>query len=489
MDKERKWALRRKLDENLAILEKELGVGESFDVIVRKFTIGGRKAALVFLDGFAKDLVMQGVTEFLLKTQRSQVVPHVIRDLIEKRLTFIEAGTVNDINELIDEVLAGPLALLVDGEKEAILIDAREYPGRNPDEPDLERVLRGSRDGFVETLIFNVSLVRRRIRDRFLRTEVLSIGSRSKTDVCFMYIKDIANPTLVQEIRDRLANIVVDAIPMAEKTVEEFIVDKYDWWNPFPIVRYTERPDVVAVHLLEGHVAIMVDTSPGCLILPATLFHHVQHAEEFRDNVAIGAYMRWVRFLGLLFAWFGTPLWLLLATNRALVPPFLAFIGPQQPTALPLGMQFIIAEVAVDLIRIALIHTPNALATSLGFIGALLLGEMAIEIGLFAAETVIYVAVAAIGTFASPSMEFGQAIRLFRLLFIILVFAFGPAGLAVGLIFNAALLLLTKSFSVPYLWPLLPFDWRGMKAILVRQPVPVQHVRLGILRPQKRRKR
>lgn len=481
--------LSRRLEENLEVLGKELGEGESFDVLVRRFRIAGRDAALLFLDGFAKDLVMRGVMEFLLETERSDVVPHVIQDLMEERLTFIEAETVSVLRDVVNQVLAGPLALLIDGERDAIIVDAREYPSRNPEEPDLERVLRGSRDGFVETIVFNTALIRRRVRDPSLRAETFQVGKRSRTDVCVVYLKSLANLELVDEVKRRIRRIEIDGIPMAEKTVEEFIVDKYHWWNPFPVVRYTERPDVAAVHLFEGHVLVIVDTSPSVMVLPATMFHHVQHAEEFRENVLIGVYVRWVRLLGMLFAWLGTPLWLLLATQPELLPRALRFIGAQEPGRVPLGLQFIVAEVAVDLIRIALIHTPNALATSLGFIGALLLGEMAIEIGLFAAETVIYVAVAAIGTFATPSMEFAQAVRVFRLLFVTLVFLAGPAGLAAGVLLNVLILLKTRSFGVPYTWPLLPLDLAALRSVLVRLPVPVQRARFQILQPKDRTRR
>jgi stage V sporulation protein AF len=481
--------LSRHLQENLDILGGELGVGESFDVLLRRFRIAGRPAALLFLDGFAKDLVMRGVMEFLLKTERRQVVPNVIEDLLTERLTFIEAETVDRLRDVVNQVLAGPLALLIDGEREAIIIDAREYPGRSPEEPDLERVLRGSRDGFVETIVFNTALIRRRVRDPAFRAEIVNVGRRSRTDVALVHLKDVANPQLVAEVRRRVQQIVVDGIPMAEKTLEEFIVGKVHWWNPFPVVRYTERPDVAAVHLLEGHVVVVVDSSPSAMILPATLFHHVQHAEEFRENVTVGAYLRWVRFLAMLWAWVGAPLWLLVATRPELLPAALRFIGPRQPGRIPLGFQFILAELAVDAIRIALIHTPNALATSLGFIGALLLGEMAVGVGLFAAETVIYVALAAIGTFATPSMEFGLALRLVRLLLLVLVTVAGPVGLLLGLGVNLTVLALTRSFGIPYLWPLVPLDWSALRAVLLRLPIPLQRARFGVLAPQDRSRR
>jgi len=413
------------LDENLERLRETLGIGESFNVTQRDLIIGGRKAALVFIDGLAKDEVMTDVLRHLLLAERPDLSPVAVEAVFKKLLPYIEVRRSETFDEIVTAILSGPLALLIDGSGEAILIDARTYPARDPEEPELERVLRGSRDGFVETIIFNTALIRRRVRDPNLRVELLTVGARSKTDVALIYIKDIANTDLVDLVRQRLEDIKAGAVPMAEKTVEEFLLGPRAWWNPFPLVRFTERPDVAAVHLFEGHVLVVVDTSPSVIILPTTFFHHLQHAEEYRENVVVGAYLRLVRFLGILISWIGPPLWLTFVLRPQFLPPALAFLGPKEPGAVPLGLQFVIAEVGLDLIRLALIHVPNALSTALGFIGAIILGDIATKVGLFAAETVLYVALAALGTFATPSMEFALAVRLSRLVLLALGWVFG----------------------------------------------------------------
>lgn len=474
--------LTKDIEQNLAHLKEALGIDESFDVILREFRTGGRRAALIFVDGFAKDDVMATVLRPILAADREDLTPVAFEAVFERLLPYIEVDRTRDLEEIITAVLSGPLVLLIDGADEAILIDAREYPARVPEEPELERVLRGSRDGFVETLIFNTALIRRRVRDPRLRVELVSVGKRSRSDVSLIYIKDIANGDLVEAVRSRLEAIDVEAIPMAEKTLEEFLLGHKSWWNPFPLVRYTERPDVAAAHLFEGHVVIAVDTSPSLIMLPTTLFHHLQHAEEYRENVVVGAYLRLVRFLGIAISWIGPPLWLTAVLNRRVLPAELAFLGPQEPGTVPLALQFVLAEVGLDLVRLALIHAPSALATALGFIGAIILGDIATQVGLFAPETILYVALAALGTFATPSMEFAMAVRLSRLLLLVLGGLFGFIGLGVGLLAQLVLLLTTKTFNVPYLWPLIPFNGAALFSTMIRKPVPLKSVRPSILK-------
>ena len=486
-----RWVMKRKtesiskdLDVNLEFIRKALGADVSFDIIIREFRVARKRAALVFVDGFVKDEVLVHVMNAMQVAGREELLPGLLDRLRSDRLNYIEIDTKDSLNDLIREVLAGPLALLVEGERQALIIDARTYPTRAADEPDLERVTRGSRDGFVETLVFNTALIRRRIRDPRLRNVLLQVGKRSATDVVVSYIEDIADPGLVEDILTRLKGIEIDGVPMAEKTVEEFLEPSRRWWNPFPVVRFTERPDVAAIHLLEGHILVMVDTSPSVIILPATFFHHLQHAEEYRQDVAVGFYLRWVRFFGVFVSWLLPPLWVALTMRPDLLPSALDFIGPKGTAPIPLPIQFLFAELGVDLIRLALIHTPNALATSLGIIGAVLLGQLAVETGVLQNEAILYIAVGALGTFATPSMELGMAIRLMRILLLIAVALFGLVGFAVAFLANLALLLFTKSFGVPYLWPLIPLDLRALQDILILRPAPTKGRRIPVLNPR-----
>ena len=473
--------LKKKLQDNLAYLKEQLGVEENFDVIVRELEIGGKDVALIFVDGFVKDELTL-ILRHLLSLEREDLATNPIEKLYRRYIPYFEVDKIDNYEDIIGNVLAGPVALVIDGATEAILIDTREYPARGPEEPDIERVTRGSRDGFTETLVFNTALLRRRIRDPNLRVELLQVGRRSKTDIALLYIKDIADPGTIDLLRDRIKQIDIDGLPMAEKTVEEFLT--LGTWNPFPQVRYTERPDVAAIHILEGHILIFVDTSPSVIIAPATIFHHVQHAEEFRQNAAVGVYLRWVRYFGILLSLIITPIWLLFVLQPQLLPPMLRFIGPQETTSIPAFLQLLLAEVGLDLIRMAAIHTPSALATALGIIAAFMIGEIAINVGLLTGEAVLYMAVAAVGTFATPGYEFAFAIRLARLWLLIAVGFFRLPGLLGSGLVLAVLLMRTKSFNVPYLWPLVPFNGQALLDIILRRPVPAMFQRPSFLHPQ-----
>ncbi len=258
----------RDLDENISLLEEKMAIKENFDVILREMTIGNVRMALLFIDGLTNDQMITLILQELVDIKRGELALRALEKLVERHLPYTEVEKVETLEDVITKVLMGPQVLLVDGQDRAVVIDARTYPARQPEEPDLEKVVRGSRDGFVETLVFNTALIRRRIRDPRLRMEVVTAGQRSKTDVVICYIRDVANPQLVENVRQNVRRINIDGLPMAEKAVEE-LISPGSYWNLFPKVRYTERPDVAAVHLLEGHVLVLVDTSPSVMTAPS----------------------------------------------------------------------------------------------------------------------------------------------------------------------------------------------------------------------------
>lgn len=468
------------LQENLDFFTEKLGIGTSIDVLVKEMTIGGKKIALIFIDGFANGELITVILRGLVTLERGELLPDPLQKLMKQKIPYMEMESNDQLSEMMDELLAGQMLFFIDGEKEAIVLDTREYPVRGPEEPDTERLTRGSRDGFVETLMFNLALIRRRVRDPGLRVEAMKLGRRSKTDVAIVYINDIVNPQLLENVKDRLNKIDIDGLPMAEKSVEEFITNGK--WNVFPLVRYTERPDVAAVHLFEGHILLVVDTSPAAMIIPATIFHHVQHAEEFRQNVLAGIYVRWVRFIGIFISVFLAPLYLLLSTQPHLLPESLAFIGPKEVGNVPLFIQFIIVHIGIDMVRISGIHTPSSLATAMGLIAALLIGQIAIDVGFFTPEVLLYGGLVALGMFSTPSWELSQANRLVHLMMLLLTGLFQLPGFLGGLVIIFIRLATNKSFGVPYLWPLIPFNFHALKSVLLREPVPVQNVRPSALR-------
>ncbi|MGC7873579.1 spore germination protein [Desulfosporosinus sp. SYSU MS00001] len=469
--------------ENVNYLNQELGVPDSFDVVVREMSIGGKKVAIYSINGMVDTHVASYILDALIDLERSDLIVNALDKLVKGRIVNLQVTEVETMDKVFYFVLSGPMAIFVEGQEKAIIVDLRTYPARQPQEPDIERVTRGSRDGFVETLVMNTALIRRRLRDPKLRMKLVQVGGRSKTDVCIAYIEDITNPEMVRKIQEDLQAIKIDGIPMAEKSVEEFILGS-KFWNPYPRVRYTERPDVAAIHLLEGHVVILVDTSPSVIMAPTTFWSHLQHAEEYRQEPIVGAYLRWIRFAGVFAALFLLPLWLGAALNPQLLPKGLQFIGVSKVAKVGLFPQVVFAEFGVDLLRMAAVHTPAPLATALGLIAAFMLGDIAVKVGMFSPEVILYVAIATVATFATPSFELGLANRLARLFIIVLTGLFNFWGFLAGTVLVLFLLWRTKSFGVPYLWPLLPLNLKAMGTVLVRSPVPIKNTRPSVLKPQ-----
>ncbi|MDT8859804.1 spore germination protein [Alkalihalobacillus sp. MEB130] len=474
----------RKIVENEAEIKKRLGFGTSFDVGIRTFTILDKHVQMYFVNGLCDiQFIIELLKELMdLDARGRKTETTNVKMAIRNHLPHVQVEYSDTLEDSITKMLSGLVFIVIEGEDQAIVIDVRSYPGRGPEEPDTERVVRGSRDGYTENIILNTALTRRRIRDESLRNEIMQVGERSKTDVCISYIDGIADPKMVEILKKELEAINIDGISMADKIVEEYLVKQ--GYNPFPLVRYTERPDVAANHLLEGHVLIMVDTSPSVIITPTTFFHHVQHAEEYRQAPMIGTFLRWTRFIGIMFSLLILPFWLLLVMQPTLLPAALDFIGPNETNNIPVFLQIIFAELGIELLRMAAIHTPSPLATALGLVAALLIGEIAIQVGYFTPEVILYVAIGAIGMFATPSYELGVALRATRMFLILAVAIFKAPGFIIGTTLFILVLAAIRTFAKPYLWPFLPFDPAAMWHILVRSTVPSVRFRPRIVHPQ-----
>ncbi|RSL32038.1 spore germination protein [Salibacterium salarium] len=467
---------------NEEIIKERVGIGVSFDTGVRTLNILGREIQIYYVNGLCDMVAITELLKELMKLDvRDRETPYV-REAIENHLTHVQVEYKDNIEDCITDMLSGLVFILVDGEEKAFVLDVRNYPGRSPEEPDNEKVVRGARDGYTENIIENTGLTRRRVRDERLRHEILQVGVRSKTDICISYIEDIADPDLVDIVRKELESIDIDGLPMADKVVEEYIVNQGG--NPFPLVRYTERPDVAAVHLYEGHVIIMVDASPSVIITPTTFFHHVQHAEEYRQAPFIGTYLRWTRFFGMFVSLFILPLWLLMVLEPQLLPDALDYVGPNEDSNVSEFMQIAIAEFGIELMRMAAIHAPSPLTTALGLVAALLVGQIAVEVGLFTSEVILYVALAAVGTFATPSYELGIAVKIFRFILLIAVVSFQLPGFVIASTILLLLLVSIRSMNKPYMWPFLPFDGQALWQILIRTTVPNLRRRPSIVDPQ-----
>ena len=449
-------------------LKQHAGLEGSFDLIAKQMVVGSKSVLFFYVNGFVKEEVMTEIMMRLTYLKREELAPKPLRALLLKFIPHTQVDEIDDLDKLITLVFSGSSALFIDGERVALAIDVKTFPVRGIGEPDLERVVRGARDGFIEVLLTNVTLVRRRIRDPKLRLEMTQVGKRSKTDVCIAYIDDIVDKALVKAMKKKLDTIKVDGLALTDKELEELLIGNS--WNPYPLVRYSERPDVVATHLFEGHVILFVDTSPSVIILPTTFFHLIQHAEEYRQTPFVGTYLRWVRYFGIIASLFLLPLWFLLVVNPELKPPGLDFIGPEKKAHLPLILQFFLAEVGIDLMRMAAVHTPTPLATAMGLVAAILIGDIAVQTGLFVNEVIMYIAVAAVGMFATPSYELALANRITRLVLLALTALFNIPGLVIGTTAILLMLIVQRSYNSPYMWPFIPFNAKALGTLIIRQP-------------------
>ncbi|MFC2948262.1 spore germination protein [Virgibacillus sediminis] len=465
-----------------AYMQKRLGLDTSYDLGFRELVLLKKEVQLYYVTGLCDSAIIQELLKLLIRINDNESNTRKLPEIIENRLVHQQIERVETMDEAVDQILSGLVVLFINGEKRGFVIDVRHYPGRTPEEPDTERVVRGSRDGYTENVVENTALTRRRIRDARLRHEMLKVGERSKTDVCISYIKDVADEGLVKLIKEKIEKVEIDGISMADKTLEEFIIDRK--WTPYPLVRYTERPDVAATHLLEGHVMIIVDTSPSAIIMPTTFFHHLQHAEEYRQAPAVGTFIRWIRFLAVALSMYLLPLWLLFVLQPELLPENLAFIGPNDVGNIPITVQIILAGIGIEFLRMAAIHTPTPLSTAMGLIAAVLIGQIAIDVGMFTPEVILYVAISAIGSYVTPSYELSVANKILALALVIVTGLFGLVGLVVGIVAHLLLLISITSLRTPYLWPFIPFNAMAFLHVLLRIPVPYTNRRPSIVHPK-----
>lgn len=470
------------IKKNEQYMNHTIGIDVSYDIDVRKIFILEREVQLYHVNGLVDDMSIIQILKKLVEVNDEESEEDKIYDIIKNRIANQQVDCKLFIDEAIDQLLSGLIIIFVDGEDEAFIVDVRRYPGREPEEPDTERVIRGSRDGFTENVVENTALIRRRVKDPRLRNEMVQIGKRSKTDVSISYIQDIANDKLIHLVKEKIEGIDVDGLVMADKALEEFFVEEK--WNPYPLVRYTERPDVAAHHILSGYVTLTVDTSPSIIILPTTFFDHLEHAEEYRQTAMVGTIIRWIRMLAVLASFFLIPIWYVFVMEPTLLPDSLSFIGLKEESNIPIALQIILAIIGVEFLRMAAVHTPTPLATALGLIAAILIGEIAVDVGLFSPEVILYVAISTIGSYVTPSYELSVSNKVTMMFILFMTLIFGVSGFIVAITIAVLFLAHLKTLYAPYLWPLLPFNFNAFLRVLIRVPVSYDKYRPSIVHPK-----
>lgn len=444
----------------------------NFDIIKRDLIIGGRTAALYFVDGFMKDAVFEKLMEFLYKITPDEL--EGITDMTEfskSHMPYTEADASDNIDKIITALLSGPAVLLIDGICDALLIDSRTYPLRSIEEPQKDRSVRGSKDGFVEALIMNTALIRRRIRDPRLRMEYHQIGKVSKVDIAIAFIDGLADEKVIERLRERISKIKISGISMTQQALSETLIPT-SFFNPLPKTKFSERPDFASACLLEGKIVIVMDNSPGVMIMPVSFADFLKEVDDYYFPPLTGTYVRIVRNISTFLTVYLLPFVLLLYNNQSRVPRWLSFLLPSEETAMPVLWQFLLLEFVVDALRLASVNTPDNLSNSIGIIGGLILSEFAVSAGWFMPQVIIFSAFTAIASFSQPSFEFGYSAKFLRIIMLVLVQLTSAWGLAAGTLLAVLTLLFSKTLSGRnYLYPLFPFNAKDFLKLFVRTKI------------------
>ncbi len=468
---EREEKLTGQLSRDMQYLNGVLDVEKNFDVIYRVINIGGREACMYLVDGFCKDDLVQKLLQYFMDLTPDKM-PEDMHGLSKQFTPYVEVEIEDRCGVLVDSLLSGMFLLLVDGFEKALVIDSRTYPSRGVEEPEKDKVLRGSKDGFVETIVFNTALIRRRIRNSDLHMEMLSAGESSKTDIVLCYMKDRVDADFLKAIRRKIQSIQVDALTMNQESLAECLYQR-KWYNPFPKFKYTERPDAAAAQVLEGNIVILVDNSPSAMILPVTIFDVLEEADDYYFPPITGTYLRVTRFLIALLTYVLTPTFLLLVNNEGWIPDSFSFIMLKEEPNIPLIWQFLILELAIDGLKLAAVNTPNMLSTPLSVMAALVLGEFSVNSGWFSSEVMLYMAFVAIANYTQSNYELGYALKFLRILSLLLTQWFGLWGYLGGYVIAVLAVCCNRTVSHrSYIYPLIPFDWKNLKNRLIRRRLP-----------------
>ncbi len=458
------------LIKNMEYFHTELRVNKNFDIISRTTMVADRQACFYFIDGFIKDDIMEKLMEFFYSIT-TEDLPEDSKDLCRDSLPYVEVELLTDRKEIEKNILSGVICLFIDGFEKCFAIDCRTYPMRSVGEPEKDKVLRGSRDGFVETLVFNTALIRRRIRSPELIMEMFEAGKVSKTDIVLSYMEDRVDQEFLREIKRRIENLNVDALTMNQESLAECLY-RGKWYNPFPKVKYSERPDAAAASILEGKIILLVDNSPSAMILPVSVFDIMEEADDFYFPPVTGTYLRLSRYLIGFVTLILTPTWLLLMQNPQWIQPAFDFMKVQEEIYIPLIFQLLVLEIAIDGLKLAAVNTPNMLSTPLSVIAGVVVGDFAVKSGWFNSEAMLYMAFVAIANYTQASYELGYALKFMRILLLILTAIFNFYGYIGGLLLTVILIASNRTVSgKSYLYPLIPFNGKQLARRIFRKRI------------------
>ena len=459
------------LQQTMVYMKERMAPDENFDVVYRVIEVGGRQACIYFIDGFCKDELMMKILQYFIDL-KAEDMPQNAYEMAKKATPYVEVDLKDKWEDILYNILSGVFALFIDGYDRCILIDSRTYPARGVEEPDKDKTLRGSKDGFVETVVFNTALIRRRIRSTELRMEMQNAGKSSRTDIVLCYMDNRVDHAFLDKVKKKIGAIKVDALTMNQESLAECLY-KRSWINPFPKYKYSERPDTAAASILEGNIVVLVDNSPSAMIMPTSVFDIIEEADDYYFPPVTGTYLRLSRFLTTLLTLMLTPTWLLFMGKPEWIPQWLEFIVPAEEVQVPLIFQLLILEFAIDGLRLAAVNTPNMLSTPLSVIAGLVLGDYAVQSGWFNAESMLYMAFVVLANYSQPSFELGFALKFMRLLLLLLTSVFSIYGYIAGVIICICSVVFNKTISgKSYLYPVIPFNKKDFIRRFIRISLP-----------------
>ncbi len=472
------------IQDNITKARSLMAIKQSFDYIERNLFFGKTKVYMLAINGFTQTEVLQHIVADVQSLSDGEGEIRNLETFIDCKLGFAQVAYVEDWEALIKNLLSGQTILIVDGFDRAVSIDTRTYPVRSIAEPDTEKVTRGAKDGFVENIIMNTALMRRRIRDPKLTFELHQVGTDSKTDVAIAYIKGKAEEKLIEKVRAKLDGLNVTSLTMGIQSLKELMIPR-SYFHPLPSVFTTERPDVASSYLEEGYVLLVPDTSPEVLVLPCSIFQFTQSPEDYYKSPVVGNYIRLMRLFSLLASLLLLPLFLLFGAHVPLPEEF-ALVSTEGMTPIKLFIMVLVIEVALDLFRYSTSHTSERFAGALSIVGGLIIGDVAIDLEWASLEVLFYGAATMLATLSIASLEMAEGIRIYRIFLVLCTGFFGVWGFGIGLAFVLLSVITTPVFGkTSYFWPLVPFQWKALKTLLFRYPT-VKAQPSSILKEQKK---
>ena len=447
---------------NINNMKTLLNTNHNFDIVFRDFRIFNKDACMFLVDGYVKDESVSKLYQSFERVTDDKYLSNA-RVFAAHCIPYGDISLDDDMDNLAISILSGRIVIIIDGFDRAIVIDVRSYPQRQTAEPEKEKVMRGSKDGFVEALVLNCALLRRRIRSVKLCIDYTQIGKTSKTDVGICYLSDRVDQKLLKRVMTRIEKIKnTDALTMNQQSLADLLVGR-SWMNPFPKFRYTERVDTACAQILEGDIIIIVDNAPSAMMLPLSFFDGMEEANDFYFPPITGSYLKLVRYFIVLVMTFATPFWYLFIQNPGIVPPPLQFVLIDTATNVPIIIQILLLEIMIDGLKLASLNTPSMMTTTMGIIGGIIVGDFAVESGWFSAEVLLYMAIIATATFTLPSYEVSFALKFMRIIILILTAIFNIWGFVAGVVISILFVVLNKTTAgFTYLYPLIPFDGKKL---------------------------